>query len=138
MGYYLSESELAVAIATLDTDGDGEISYDEFLDWWVRDDRFWRLQLSEEQAQAVQRATEYFQHFDRSDKGYVDATEFAYMFADMRRWNGFFRQDITLEEALVELRNGREANVGGEGVISFNDYVNWLIRIGSIKGGKGG
>ncbi|KAJ3032389.1 hypothetical protein HDV00_007572 [Rhizophlyctis rosea] len=130
MGYYLNDQELQVAVATLDTDGNGEISYDEFLHWWTSDNRFGFLQLSNTQCEAVQRASEYFQHFDRDSKGHITPGEFTHMFADMQR-TGFFSPHMTVEDALRELKGGREGND-----VSFNDYVTWLIKIGSIKRGK--
>ncbi|KAI8924742.1 hypothetical protein BC831DRAFT_463787 [Entophlyctis helioformis] len=129
MGYYLDETEAAVAIATLDGGHKGEISYDEFLKWWTSDNRFKRLQLSEEQTAAVQSATEFFQHFDRDEKGYVDETEFQSMYAYLSGLPGYFPPGTTLEQALGQLRGPNDDYV------SFNDYITWLLRIGSIKTG---
>ena len=36
LGKEQSDDELAVALAALDTDGDGSISYEEFLWWWSK------------------------------------------------------------------------------------------------------
>ncbi|KAJ3029031.1 Calcium-dependent protein kinase 13 [Rhizophlyctis rosea] len=130
MGYYLSDQELQVAVATLDTDGNGEISYQEFLNWYTHDNRFASLQLSPAQASAVQSASEYFQYFDRDSKGHIKPSEFTHMFNDMQS-RGYFRPEMTVEGALREIKGGRE----GEDV-SFNDYVSWLVRVGSIVVGK--
>ncbi|MDP2437131.1 MAG: EF-hand domain-containing protein [archaeon] len=45
LGYHLSDVEFDLAIKLLDKDGDKEISYSEFAEWWRTEDRFSKLQV---------------------------------------------------------------------------------------------
>jgi Ca2+-binding EF-hand superfamily protein len=57
-------------------DGSGAISYDEFQKWWRTEDRFGKLQLSEDEMAVLTRCTDYFKHFDRDLSGSLSAEEF--------------------------------------------------------------
>lgn len=63
-GFPLSEEEVAAAMASLDKDGSGTLTYEEFLEWWRSDSRFALLQLTEAQQAVVAQIVEYFKHFD--------------------------------------------------------------------------
>lgn len=63
-GYPMTAEEVAAAMAKLDTDGNGTLSYDEFLNWWRTDSRFAMLQLSEAQQKVVANIVEIFKRFD--------------------------------------------------------------------------
>ncbi|KAI9207358.1 uncharacterized protein BJ171DRAFT_439634 [Polychytrium aggregatum] len=126
MGYYLSDAELQIAMAQLDADGDHVISLDEFLTWWRKDDRFKRLQMTMNQAEAVQSATGFFQYFDVENKGYVDHDQFRRMYEYMHSQRNYFPPEMTFQEAYLTLKSD------GVGYVSFNDYIAWLIKIGSI------
>src|SRR3989338_5654313 len=85
MGYYLSDRELKMAMLMLDTDGDGQVSYTEFLKWWRTDDRFKKLQLSDEQYNILQYCSAYFQWFDKDVDGLLNKIEFRDCHADLVR-----------------------------------------------------
>lgn len=72
----------------------------------------------------MRRATTYFKHFDSDSSGSIDSKEFEHLHADLVK-NGL----TTLEcaKCLQDLDTDRD------GEISFNEYVDWLIRIGSIR-----
>ena len=61
MGHFLNEEEIKIGLASMDVDGDGSLSYDEFQRWWSTSDRFEKLRLSEEQLQTVHTISQYFQ-----------------------------------------------------------------------------
>ncbi|KAJ3314387.1 hypothetical protein HDV04_000349 [Boothiomyces sp. JEL0838] len=127
LGYFMSSEEASLAIASLDKDRDGEITYPEFLSWWESDNRFQRLQLSQEQQNAILRATDYFQYFDQGLKGHLNGKEFEAMFNDMCKWNAFFSEGATLDYAIQQIKGNNM-----QPYVSFNDYIGWLLRIGSI------
>ncbi|KAJ3272586.1 hypothetical protein HDV01_005429 [Terramyces sp. JEL0728] len=127
LGYFMSSEEAILAIASLDKDRDGEITYPEFLSWWESDNRFQRLQLSVEQQNAILRATDYFQYFDVGLKGHLSGKEFEAMFNDMCKWNAFFSEGATLDYAIQQIKGNNM-----QPYVSFNDYIGWLLRIGSI------
>ena len=49
---------------TLDSSGDKQISYDEFLQWWKSDDRFGQLLLDDALLQRRQNAAHLFKQHD--------------------------------------------------------------------------
>ncbi|KAI9326043.1 hypothetical protein DFJ73DRAFT_867320 [Zopfochytrium polystomum] len=132
LGYYMNEEELKIAISSVDTNGDGEVSLEEFMVWWESDDRFRGLRLDEAGVEAVQRASDFFQYYDTEDKGYVTAEQFETMFDYMKQWPGYFREGVTIEEAFQEIKSDYQG-AGSVEKVSFNDYLRWLINIGSIQ-----
>ncbi|KAI8824298.1 uncharacterized protein EV422DRAFT_315601 [Fimicolochytrium jonesii] len=118
MGYFLSDKELSMAIKLLDVDGNGEISYGEFINWWQREDRFAALKLSQgELAELTEISTE-FQRFDKDHSGCIDVREFRMLYADLVKRH---MTKKTLAGTLEELDHNRD------GKVSFNEYVNWVI-----------
>jgi Ca2+-binding EF-hand superfamily protein len=124
MGYFLSEKEFSVAILMLDLDGSGEISYDEFLKWWRTDERFKKLQLTDAQFELMQHTSAYFQYFDKDSSGTLDREEFRQCHADLVK---NCVTDMDFERCMANL------DTDGNGEVSFNEYVDYLIRIGSIS-----
>jgi len=124
MGHCLSETELHVAVTALDTDGSGKITFDEFTKWWANSNRFEKLKLSDAEQEQLSRAVQYFRYFDKDGSGVLDRTEFASLHADLVK-NKFTTK--TLDDCLKDLDSNRDNK------ISFNEYVDWLVRIGSIK-----
>ncbi|MDP2439329.1 MAG: EF-hand domain-containing protein [archaeon] len=124
MGYYLSERELKMALLMLDTDGDGKVSYPEFLVWWRNDNRFKKLQLNDDQYNLMQHCAAYFQWFDKDSSGTLSKAEFRDCHADLVRNRV---TDAAFEACFATLDRD------GDGNISFNEYVDWLISIGSIN-----
>lgn len=128
MGYSLSDAQVAIAVSTLDTDGSGAVSFDEFYAWWTKDDKFEHLQLDERQTAAVQAASAYFQFFDKDQSGMIDEQEFKALFEDLSARGGYFVAGTTLQQALKEVKG----KASTEKEISFNDYVFWLLQKGCI------
>lgn len=124
MGYYLSERECALAVLMLDTDGDGSIDYEEFRKWWQTDQRFKKLQLSEGQAAILQHCAAYFQYFDTDSSGTLDKEEFRSCHSDLVKNNV---TELGFEQCLGRIDSDGDAKV------SFNEYIDFLIAIGSIK-----
>jgi len=128
LGHFLSQDEVAFAVGMLDTSGDGKISYEEFVVWWKSEDRFARFNLSEEAAEQFRTAAEYFQNYDADKSGSIDSTEIVSLRDDLTAC-GF---DFGTAE---DFR--RELDSDGNGVISFNEYIDWLVRMGLGSGLSG-
>eukprot|EP01117_Protostelium_nocturnum_P004517 TRINITY_DN1631_c0_g1_i1.p1 TRINITY_DN1631_c0_g1~~TRINITY_DN1631_c0_g1_i1.p1 ORF type:complete len:169 (-),score=61.94 TRINITY_DN1631_c0_g1_i1:64-570(-) len=123
MGYYLSDKELTAALQIIDRDGNGQVDYNEFVAWWRVHNRFGKLALTEEQQKLLSNTATYFRYFDKDASGAVDRNEFVGLHADL------LRHGITakpLEQSLEDLDSNRD------GEIQFNEYVDWLVRIGSL------
>eukprot|EP01137_Pigoraptor_chileana_P010757 Opistho-2@60759 len=124
-GHFLTDSELSLAISTIDVSGNGTISYDEFQKWWQDSNRFAKLKLSEADEAQLQSAAAYFKYFDKDHSGSIDSkSEFPALYADLVK-NGFALP--ALDKCIAALDGN------GDGSVSFNEYVDWLVRIGSIK-----
>jgi Ca2+-binding EF-hand superfamily protein len=92
MGYYLKNEEAQIAVQMLDSNGDGSIGYEEFLQWWRTEDRFSGLQLSPEDMQKLQVIRNDFSkyhrtiakaRYDKDNSGRIDSHEFKYLHADL-------------------------------------------------------
>jgi Ca2+-binding EF-hand superfamily protein len=117
LGYYLSEGETDVAFRTINVSGDGNISYDEFAQFWRTDKRFEKLQLPEEELKRLQAAIAYFQSFDKDMSGQLDREEFKALHADL------------VKQKMTTLDVGscfEELDRDQSGTISFNEYVDWI------------
>jgi len=124
LGHYLSDEEISMAMLILDRDGSGTISYDEFLGWWRSSDKWGMLKLPDEELEILKRAATYFKYFDTDKSGSIDKNEFPRLYEDLVK-NRFTNK--TLQACLEELDTNRDNKV------QFNEYVDWLVRIGSIK-----
>ena len=83
LGHYLSDEEFSFALAHIDADGSGEISYEEFSKFWSSEKRFAGLQLDDDQHQIVKQIGDYFRYFDKDKSGDLDASEFQQMYQHM-------------------------------------------------------
>ncbi|TPX57731.1 hypothetical protein PhCBS80983_g03621 [Powellomyces hirtus] len=118
MGYFLSDKELTLAIRMLDVDGNGEISYAEFIKWWQQENRFKSLQHSPSDLATLTEISHEFQRFDKDHSGCIDVREFRMLYADLVKRK---MTKKTLAGMLEELDNNRD------GKISFNEYVSWVM-----------
>ncbi|KAI9202552.1 uncharacterized protein BJ171DRAFT_513400 [Polychytrium aggregatum] len=119
LGYYLSDKELEIDIKLLDVNGDREITYDEFIKWWMSDHRFKMLQLTPEDYVQLQKACQDFQKFDKDDSGCIDIREFRGLYNDLVKKN---MAPSSLTATLQQIDTNKD------GKVSFNEYVYWLVE----------
>eukprot|EP01101_Sappina_pedata_P011484 TRINITY_DN772_c0_g1_i1.p1 TRINITY_DN772_c0_g1~~TRINITY_DN772_c0_g1_i1.p1 ORF type:complete len:213 (-),score=116.71 TRINITY_DN772_c0_g1_i1:119-757(-) len=124
MGHHLNEKELDFAFKRIDSNGDGQVSYDEFLKWWKNEERFQILQLTEQEQETLQEAIATFSQFDENRNGVISREEFAPLHAHL---TALGLTTKSLETCLEDLDSDRNNE------ISFNEYVEWTIRIGATK-----
>jgi Ca2+-binding EF-hand superfamily protein len=122
-GYFLTDSELELSLKVLDQNGDGQIQYDEFLQWWNQENRFDKLKLDDTMLMVVNKASEVFRKIDNNTNGVIDAGEYKAFF-DLMRESGLTEKDPD------SLKMDLDKN--GDGKISFNEYINYIIRSESI------
>ena len=126
MGHPLSDEEEVMALGRLDTNGDGSISYSEFLAWWREKDRFAKFNLTDAQQTAILQCIQYFRYFDKDASGTLSADEFIHLHADLVRngYGGYLSGNP--EDDLQTL------DTEGDGTVSLFEYAEWLIKIGAI------
>jgi len=76
LGYFLSDTEAELAVKRLDKDCDGSISYEEFKSWWITNDRWSTIKLSEKNMVALQAISAQFQKYDINKNGAIEKKEF--------------------------------------------------------------
>jgi Ca2+-binding EF-hand superfamily protein len=122
-GYFLSDSELEMSLKVLDQNGDGQIQYDEFLQWWNQENRFDKLKLDDTMMLVVNKASEVFRKIDSNMNGIIDSGEYNSLFKLMKE------SGLTAKEpANLKMDLDRD----GDGQISFNEYINYVLRSESI------
>ena len=124
LGYHLSDEELKMALLVLDSDGDKLISYAEFSKWWRTEDRFKQLQRSEAELETLHQCANEFQMFDEDGSCTLYPDEFAKLHVQLVATE---MTTLSAEHLLANL------DVDGDGLISFNEYVAWIISSGTIR-----
>ena len=114
-----------MAMRTLDKSGDGKIQYDEFHAWWSKGAARWaKLTLSDEELARLTSAVNYYNHFDTDRSGAISADEFTHLHADLVKNN---YTTLPVDECLTEL------DPSGDGLVSFNEYLDYLERTGALR-----
>jgi hypothetical protein len=80
--------------------------------------------VSDEDIAAYDRATTYFKHFDRDHNGVLDRQEFKSLHADLVK-NAI--TTLSYDDAWNDI------DADGNGLITFNEYVDFLISVGSLR-----
>ncbi len=118
-GHYLSDDELQMAVSLIDHDGNGQISLQEFLDWWRGNGALRNLRLDEDAVRKRKEAAELFARFDLDKSGSVDRDEFVGLHEELVA-KGWTRKDI--DGCLDEL------DADGDGNIQLNELIEWLNK----------
>ncbi|KAJ3331686.1 HIR complex subunit [Blyttiomyces sp. JEL0837] len=118
MGYFLTDKELALDVKLLDVDGDGEISYEEFITWWKQDDRFKSLQMNDEDYDKLSNYLHYFKKFDKDGSGIIDVREFKALYMDL------VKRKMAKKTLMGTLQ---DIDTNKDGKVSFNEYVRWAM-----------
>lgn len=79
---------------------------------------------SEEDVAAYKRAETYFNHWDRDASGTIDRNEFRALHADLVK-NGITA--LSFDDCWNDI------DADGDGSLSFNEYVDFLIGVGSLR-----
>jgi Ca2+-binding EF-hand superfamily protein len=93
-------------------------------EWWKKgEDRFESLELPEKVEQQWAQAIEFFKYYDKDMSGDIDREEFKPVYKSLIKagynLGGLDQAIATLDES-------------GDGKVSLNEYVSWLVKIGSL------
>ncbi|KAI8611884.1 hypothetical protein BC830DRAFT_1171514 [Chytriomyces sp. MP71] len=120
LGYHLSPAELQMDLKMLDIDGNNAITYDEYITWWKREDRFKMLQIDAKKMSKLQIYVEEFKKYDTDTSGSIDIREFKNVYMDL------VKRKIIVKKSLVAAMQDLDTNHDGK--ISFNEYVTWSLE----------
>lgn len=95
-----------------------------FKTWWGSSNRFANLSLDDEALELRRQASETFQKFDKDGNGTIDMAEWPEMYAEIRASGLTELDEATCLADLDQSRDGR---------IQFNEFIDWLIRVGSSR-----
>jgi len=123
LGYSLTDTELQLALKTLDDDNSGKIELKEFTTWWKKADRWSELKLDEAELAKRQSAAETFNSFDTSKTGFLQAKDFEK-----------FYQSLVDSKLTTKSKDRALADFdsNGDHKLNFSEYIEWLKRQGTI------
>eukprot|EP01130_Rhizamoeba_saxonica_P007062 TRINITY_DN282_c0_g1_i1.p1 TRINITY_DN282_c0_g1~~TRINITY_DN282_c0_g1_i1.p1 ORF type:complete len:166 (+),score=40.73 TRINITY_DN282_c0_g1_i1:244-741(+) len=119
LGYYLSDDEIRLLMASVDKQGDGHISFEEFCKAWKKTGK--EQYMNHIESDAGRQAIQYYRYFDADNTGTLSISEFNGLWNDLKRYN-LVPQDTTAETALETLDND------DDGCVRFNEYVEYFMK----------
>eukprot|EP00013_Stygamoeba_regulata_P026339 CAMPEP_0177663204 /NCGR_PEP_ID=MMETSP0447-20121125/19782_1 /TAXON_ID=0 /ORGANISM="Stygamoeba regulata, Strain BSH-02190019" /LENGTH=164 /DNA_ID=CAMNT_0019168987 /DNA_START=9 /DNA_END=503 /DNA_ORIENTATION=- len=125
LGVYMTPVEIEGLMKQLDSDGSGEIEFDEFHRWWQTTDSFEKL--SKAKTDALQTAVELFREADTDNSGTIDRKEWLVIFKRL-----FDKTKLSVEDRKLARAQMKLADTDGDGQISLDEYIDWLIELGVI------
>lgn len=117
-GVWLDGNALQIAMRIMDRNGNGSISYDEFLNWY-KSSSFQSLQLDDVTLQRRNAAAKVFAKYDDDKSGNIDRREFEGLFKEIKMLN---LTTHSVDKAMEDMDSD------GDGMIQFNEFVAWLDR----------
>ncbi|KAG4089771.1 EF-hand [Neocallimastix lanati (nom. inval.)] len=118
LGHYLTDEELDIAIKTLDSKGNGNISYKDFKAWWSNPNRWAKLQLTDENVKVLSTISKEFQKFDKDKSGSIERSEFKKFYKAIHRNHNISTAD---EKTMFE-----QLDSNGDNQVSFNEFIEYL------------
>ena len=109
LGFNFSEIELVHTMQAMDTDGDGEVNFEEFWSWWQERNRRGDLRIHNN-------AVKMFREVDQDNSGSLDAGEIK----ELGFLLGFEFTPRELEEAMLQMSSGNDT-------VDFVGFYPWWV-----------
>lgn len=124
MGYLITPGEAGLVMRALDLDGSGKIDKNEFKQWWNKEDRWACIKLDANDLALRQQASEAFSSFDTEGKGVLNRADYEKFYAM-----------LTEKKLTTKPKDAVFADLdkNNDGTISFAEYCEWLVAIGTVK-----
>jgi Ca2+-binding EF-hand superfamily protein len=124
LGHYLDDETFEAAWCEVESDGSGQLVYEEFATFWSTDDRWSHLQLSEQEIENLTQVHSYFSYYDEENSGELDHREF----------EGVYNYMIQSGYQIDELENVlQEIDTSHDGTINYNEFIVWMVGVGVLK-----
>eukprot|EP00053_Salpingoeca_punica_P016559 m.156694 g.156694 ORF g.156694 m.156694 type:complete len:988 (-) comp16994_c0_seq1:418-3381(-) len=123
LGYWLG-NEFDGARMILDVGGSGLFSFRDLVSWWTQSNRSWLFLLDDPGFRLRQSATEIFLRNDPQRTGKVENEKFTGLIRGLRNSNLTKKSEAVIKTGL---------DPSGLEYVLFNDYINWLARMGIIN-----
>ena len=107
LGHTISESEIKDLIDSVDTSGDGQVSFDEFV--------FLMMKVEVEDVSEEEDVIKAFKVFDKDGNGSLSCAEFKHILINL----GDKFSEAEVEEIF------KEADLDGDGQIDYHEFVNF-------------
>mmetsp|Transcript_19764 Transcript_19764/g.27173 ORF Transcript_19764/g.27173 Transcript_19764/m.27173 type:complete len:166 (+) Transcript_19764:199-696(+) len=117
-GLHLNAGELEIAMLTLDYDGNGRISYEEFLSW-KKKSSFQDLRLDDVAIQRRKTFLDLFRKYDLDSNGSISADEFVGLYEDLKEAEVVSHDRTSTYE---------DMDSNSDGVIEYSELVFWLEK----------
>ena len=111
-GYYPSETELVTMMGEIDADHNGEIDFEEFVEYYAK-----RAGMSRTISQESRDIHDVFKYFDKNDDGFVTATEIRQVMRELGR-------DISEEQAEQMIA---DVDKEGSGRITYQRFKSMVL-----------
>jgi len=124
LGYAVTDAEVKSLLKVLDADGSGQIERKEFAAWWRRKDRWDMLSIAEDEKQAREDAALVFSQHSGEFENRIPKANFPNFCKDLVTKGLTNKSQQKILEDLDSDQNG---------YVSYNEYLDWLVRVGPIK-----
>ena len=109
-GYPLSKQEVDKMIATVDTDGNGELDFEEFITLMQTQ----RIFIEETDDERILKA---FKAFDKDNDGKITNFEFRYILTQLGKDHQFSKEET---DTLF-----KECDLDNDGILVYQDFINF-------------
>jgi Ca2+-binding EF-hand superfamily protein len=122
LGVNMSDDELEMVLETLDNDGSGQIDYDEFLTWWLSEDKMSAISLNDEDVERRHQLASMFLEYDDDRSGVVTYDEFDDLYDRLKGDDHPGTRGRSRRQVRREIDNDRS------GFVSFSEFMAWDQR----------
>lgn len=126
LGRHMDEMEQEAAFSFIELNGDGRITFGEFLRWWQADDRWGLLALSESQLAALWQVGEYYQYYDEDKSGVLSYDQFLNVFHYMKE-SGYAVGEMAADQIFKQIDTTKDSS------INYNEFIRWMVELGVLE-----
>ena len=123
-GEELTDEQLEIAMAEMDPEGDGAVSFEEFMTWQSNEGDFRKQAVAAEAAAKRRKLREMFDKADVDGGGAIDTDE---VYGLVRELFGDELSDLEMRRAMKEM------DPDGSGEVDFAEFEAWYFGAGDFR-----